>query len=151
MRRSISLQWYLDGYNLVEPQPVLVSKGCSSHQEGTQGKQRLPEKFHVARAGSEPQEILLHRDIDMEAWQMQDKQQDPGAAVAQGSSLVVRMFVPLWLVYATNLPIGVVVGGHSAAAPKHGGQGGGREHAWRHADCSQEQHPQSHGDKAKPA
>ncbi|KAL0023465.1 hypothetical protein WJX79_007519 [Trebouxia sp. C0005] len=66
-------------------------------------------------AGSEPQEILLHRDIDMEAWQMQDKQQDPGAAVAQGSSLVVRMFVPLWLVYATNLPIGVVKTEHMTA------------------------------------
>ncbi len=73
MRRSISLQFYPDGYDLVEPQPVLVSEGYSSHQAGTQGKQRLPEKFHVARAGSEPQEIFLDRDIDMEAWQMQDK------------------------------------------------------------------------------
>jgi len=73
MRRSISLQFYPDGYDLVEPQPVLVSDGYSSHQAGTQGKQRLPEKFHVARAGCEPQEIFLDRDIDMEAWQMQDK------------------------------------------------------------------------------
>ena len=73
MRRSISLQFYPDGYDLVEPQPVLVSDGYSSHQAGTQGKQRLPEKFHVARAGGEPQEIFLDRDIDMEAWQMQDK------------------------------------------------------------------------------
>ncbi|DBB13347.1 TPA: hypothetical protein ACH3X3_005082 [Trebouxia sp. C0006] len=109
MRRSISLQVYPDGYDLVEPQPVLVSEGYSSHQAGTQGKQRLPEKFHVARAGSEPQEIFLDRDIDMEAWQMQDKQLDPGAAVARGSPLLVRMFVPLWLVNATNLPIGAVV------------------------------------------
>jgi len=40
-------------------------------------------------------------------------------------------------------------GGHSATAPEQGGQGGGREHTWRHADCSQEQHPQSHGNKAQ--
>ncbi|DBB13387.1 TPA: hypothetical protein ACH3X3_005120 [Trebouxia sp. C0006] len=73
IRRSISLQFYPDGYDLVEPQPVLVSEGYSSHQAGTQGKQWLPEKLHVARAGSEPQEIFLDRDIDMEAWQMQDK------------------------------------------------------------------------------
>ncbi len=59
MRRSISLQFYPDGYDLVEPHPVLVSEGYSSHPDGTQGKQRLPEKFHVARAGSEPQEICL--------------------------------------------------------------------------------------------
>ncbi len=73
MRRSISLQFYPDGYDLVEPQPALVSEGYSSHQAGTQGKQRLPEKFYVARAGSQPQEIFLDEDMDMEAWQMQDK------------------------------------------------------------------------------
>ncbi|KAL3132004.1 hypothetical protein ABBQ32_14227 [Trebouxia sp. C0010 RCD-2024] len=109
MRRTVSLQFYPDGYDLVEPQPVLVSEGYSSHQAGVQGRQKLPDKFHVARAGSEPQEIFLDRDIDMEAWQMNDKQLDPGAAVARGSPLLVRMFVPLWLVNATNLPIGAVV------------------------------------------
>ena len=31
-------------------------------------------------------------------------------------------------------------GGHPAAAPKQGGKRGCREHTWRHADCSQEQH-----------
>lgn len=73
MRRTISLQFYPDGYDLVEPQPVLVSEGYSSNQAGVQGRQKLPDKFHVARAGSEPQEIFLDRDIDMEAWQMNDK------------------------------------------------------------------------------
>ncbi|KAL0026185.1 hypothetical protein WJX79_010473 [Trebouxia sp. C0005] len=41
-----------DGFDLEEPQRVLVSEGYSSRQAGTQGKQRLPDKFHVARAGS---------------------------------------------------------------------------------------------------
>ena len=40
-------------------------------------------------------------------------------------------------------------GGHSATAPKQGGQRGWRKHTWRHADCSQEQRAQSHGDKAQ--
>jgi len=40
-------------------------------------------------------------------------------------------------------------GGHSAAAPEQGGQRGWRKHTWWHADCSQEQRPQSHGDKAQ--
>ncbi|KAL0043262.1 hypothetical protein WJX82_007274 [Trebouxia sp. C0006] len=40
---------------------------------------------------------------------MQDKQLDPAAAVARGSPLLVRMFVPLWLVNATNLPMRAVV------------------------------------------
>ncbi len=52
---------------------MVVSEGYSSHQAGTQGKQRLPEKFYVVRAGSKPQKIFLDEDMDMEAWQMQDK------------------------------------------------------------------------------
>ncbi|DBA67781.1 TPA: hypothetical protein ACH3X2_001215 [Trebouxia sp. C0005] len=47
-------------------QLVLVSESYSSHQAGTQGKQGLPEKFLMARAA-------LNRDIDMEAWQIQNK------------------------------------------------------------------------------
>ena len=53
MRRSISLQFYPDGYDLVEPQPVVVSESYSSHQAGTQGKQRLPEKFQGWQRASE--------------------------------------------------------------------------------------------------
>ena len=73
MRRSISMQFYPDGYDLVEPQPVLVSEGYSSHQAGTQGRQKLPDKFHVVRAGAEPQEIFMDRDIAMEAWGKDEK------------------------------------------------------------------------------
>lgn len=37
------------------------------------------------------------------------QQLDPGAAVARGSPLLVRMLVPLWLVNATSLPIAAIV------------------------------------------
>ena len=73
MRRTVSLQFYPDGYELVEPQPVLISQGYSSSQAGVQGRQKLPEVFRVQRSGGEPQEIFLDREIDMEAWQMNDK------------------------------------------------------------------------------
>ena len=73
MRRTVSLQFYPDSYELVEPQPVLISQGYSSSQAGVQGRQKLPEVFRVQRSGGEPQEIFLDRDIDMEAWQMNDK------------------------------------------------------------------------------
>lgn len=73
MRRTVSLQFYPDGYELVEPQPVLISQGYSSHQAGVQGRQKLPEVFRVQRGGGEPQEIFLDREIDMEAWQINDK------------------------------------------------------------------------------
>ena len=43
MHRSISIQFYPDDYNLVEPQPVLVSEGYSSHHAGTQGNEAARE------------------------------------------------------------------------------------------------------------
>lgn len=63
------------------------------------------------------------------------QQLDPGAAVARGSPLLVRMFVPLWLVNATNLPIGAVVVATQPPAqnkdskPEEGGMYGGLETA----------------------
>ena len=82
MRRTVSLQFYPDGYELVEPQPVLISQGYSSSQAGVQGRQKLPEVFRVQRSGGEPQKIFLDRDIGMEAWQMNDK-----VSVASGASV----------------------------------------------------------------
>ena len=52
MRRSISLQFYPDGYNLVEPQPVVVKEGYYSHQAGTQGKQSLRSSMWLGLAVS---------------------------------------------------------------------------------------------------
>lgn len=63
------------------------------------------------------------------------QQLDPGAAVARGSPLLVRMFVPLWLVNATNLPIGAVVVATQPPQqskdpkPEEGGMYGGLETA----------------------
>ena len=82
MRRTISLQFYPDGYDLVEPQPVLVSQGYSSQQAGLQGRQTPPVKLHVVRAGGGageggPQEIFMVRGIDG-ACQTNDQVRCPG-------------------------------------------------------------------------
>ena len=42
---------------------------------------------------------------------------DPGAAVALGAPLLVRMFVPLWVVNATPLPVAAWVVPIQAPAP----------------------------------
>lgn len=53
------------------------------------------------------------------------QQLDPGAAVARGSPLLVRMLVPLWMVNATSLPIAaIVVATQAPPKPKEGGAGG---------------------------
>ena len=39
----------------------------------------------------------------------QEEELDPGAAVARGSPMLVRLYVPLWLVNATTLPVAAQV------------------------------------------
>lgn len=47
---------------------------------------------------------LLWQDGEAE-----EKAKDPGAAVALGAALLVRLLVPAWVVNATMLPISAVV------------------------------------------
>lgn len=39
----------------------------------------------------------------------EEKERDPGAAVALGAALLVRLLVPAWVVNATPLPISAIV------------------------------------------
>lgn len=40
---------------------------------------------------------------------IQDEDLDPGAVVARGTPIQVRIYVPLWLVNATTLPLSALV------------------------------------------
>lgn len=62
MRRQVLLQFYPDGYEWAEDNPVLISEGYSSHSAGVDGTQELPSKFRVARGGTQ-QHIYINREI----------------------------------------------------------------------------------------
>lgn len=40
---------------------------------------------------------------------MQDENLDPGDVVARGTPILVRIYVPLWIVNATTLPLSALV------------------------------------------
>ncbi|KAK9827173.1 hypothetical protein WJX74_009221 [Apatococcus lobatus] len=110
MRRNVSLQFYPDGYELVEAEPTIISEGYSSHKAGVDGT-KLPDKFLIQKTnGSEPPlGILLERDIDVESSLLDKRKLEPAAAVALGSSMKVRMYVPLWISNATDQLISAAV------------------------------------------
>lgn len=62
MRRQVRLQFYPDGYEWAEEEPLLISEGHSSHAAGALGAQELPTKFSVARSGMK-QDVFLTRQI----------------------------------------------------------------------------------------
>ena len=69
---------------------------------------------------------------------LQQHQLDPGAAVAMGAPLLVRMFVPLWLVNATNLPVAaVVVATQPPPRPKEAAEGSAQGGLQQAADSAQ--------------
>ena len=52
--------------------------------------------FHVVREATDD-------------WRVQEGDLDPGAAIAMGSPVLVRLSVPLWIVNATTLPVTALV------------------------------------------
>lgn len=153
MRRSVALQFWPDGYEWAEKEPVTLAEGFSGHAAGVDTRQALPQSFRV-RHGQAAQGIFLAREIT-NAWALEqkvsppaldycngidtrsqheltihqmdcrvqqqrdivtlqevegdEKEADPGAAVALGAALLVRLLVPAWVVNATPLPISAVV------------------------------------------
>ncbi|KAK9815130.1 hypothetical protein WJX73_008307 [Symbiochloris irregularis] len=108
----VSLQFYPEGYEWAEAEPLPLWYGTSSDQAGAYHDDELPDSFNVTpvSGGSRsPQLILLHREVDMDAWVLEanDDYRSPGLAVAAGLPLEVRLLVPLWVVNSTALPIGV--------------------------------------------
>jgi hypothetical protein len=48
-------------------------------------------------------------DLFWQDGEAEEKAKDPGAAVALGAALLVRLLVPAWVVNATSLPISAIV------------------------------------------
>ena len=80
MRRVVSLSFYPQGYEWVDPAPAVVSEG---HSGRGRGKQQLPDRFRLVRPGSSlPVEVFLHRTVELGSWLL-------GAKVGGGGGWVV--------------------------------------------------------------
>ena len=68
--------------------------------------------WHVNATFSAPASCVVACKVSNLLWQdgeAEEKAKDPGAAVALGAALLVRLLVPAWVVNATMLPISAIV------------------------------------------
>lgn len=100
MRSTVALSFYPEDCEFNESMPVTISKGHSEHAAGVTGKQKLPASFRVSKNGNITR-VMLERELDVGA-SLYEEKLDPGAAVAMGYPLEVRIYVPLWVVNITQ-------------------------------------------------
>ena len=96
-RHAVRLQFYPDGYEWTDAEPVLISQGFSGTQAGLGGAQQLPDKFRVTRSTGHdaPQDIFINREIDMESWLFADKVREEcdRSCLSQAISLLAHNIV----------------------------------------------------------
>lgn len=101
MRSNVALSFYPEDCEFGEPMPVTISRGYSERAAGVTGKQDLPVNFRISKNGNVTH-VMLERELDVGA-SLHEKKLDPGAAVAMGYPLAVRIYVPLWVVNITQV------------------------------------------------
>ncbi|GMH39652.1 hypothetical protein BSKO_07550 [Bryopsis sp. KO-2023] len=142
MRKEVALSFYPTDRDFQEEAPITISRGYSEQAAGVSGHQNLPPNFRVSKQGNVAR-VMLERELDVGVSQREEKL-DPGAAVAMGYPLVLRMYVPLWVVNNTEVPINLgIVGirpGDVKVEPDLDGNGGTDVNSIKFVTTFPEQH-----------
>jgi hypothetical protein len=112
VRQTVSLRFVPLGYQWASRGAVTLSSGYSSHTAGIGGPKTLPETFALANPNTK---VALQVHVERELHQLElqtasedrtaDYGLDPGAELAMGRSLLVRVYVPIWVVNFTAVLI----------------------------------------------
>lgn len=106
-RKEIGLIFTPEGYHFKEQNSVTLSFGFSQYSAGVEGPQRLPDSFRVDSVNGNEAWIMIHRVID--SGDLNSSYQDPGAAVALGVRMDCQLYVPLWIINRTLVPVEAVL------------------------------------------
>ena len=122
-RAELGLTLDPDGYEWAQVAPVTLAAGVAADDAGVARPADLPSRLRVRRPGAAPVDLLLTRDIDADAWALDDDP-DVGAAAAAGAPLVARVAAAAALFNAGPLPLVAALvphprpGGGSSAPPR---------------------------------
>ncbi len=108
VRQEVACKFVPSGYQWVERGPIALSRGYASPTAGVGGPQALPETFPLTSANTRTP-LQMHIERELCATQLtagaDAAAADPGAELALGRSLLVRVYVPFWVVNFTEVLI----------------------------------------------
>jgi hypothetical protein len=102
---QVSIKFVPAGYQWSSPTATMLSAGYSSPSAGVGGPQMLPAHMSLANPNTKTAlRVHIERELDMV---MEDatKELDPGAEIAMGCPMLVRLFVPFWVLNLTQMLI----------------------------------------------
>eukprot|EP00210_Caulerpa_lentillifera_P006209 g5933.t1 len=102
-RKEITLVFSPEGYRFNNQKPVTLSFGFSQYSAGVSGPPQLPGSFQVDSENGDSAWIMIHRVLDSGV--LQQKHKDPGAAVSLGFRMDCQLYVPLWIINHTSVPV----------------------------------------------
>ena len=117
-RRALGLTLHPDGYEWASLAPAPLADGVAADDAGVGAPPPLPRCVRVRRAGGgDPVDLRVDRDVDADAWALDDDP-DVGGAAAAGAPLVVRVAPVAILRNDGPLPVvAALVPGRPLAAP----------------------------------
>eukprot|EP00892_Ulva_mutabilis_P007576 jgi/Ulvmu1/5190/UM021_0207.1 len=105
VRTQVSLKFVPLGYQWSSPTAATLSAGYSSPSAGVGGHQALPTTLPLSNGNTKTTlHVHIERELDMLLDDdQQSKDPDPGAEIAMGCSMLVRIFVPYWVLNLTQV------------------------------------------------
>lgn len=102
---QVSLKFVPIGYQWSSPTAAMLSAGYSSPSAGVGGHQALPTTLPLSNANTKTTlHVHIERELDLFLEEDQlARDLDPGAEIAMGCSMLVRLFVPYWVLNLTQV------------------------------------------------
>ena len=112
---QVSIKFVPVGYQWSSPTATMLSAGYSSPSAGVGGPQMLPAHMSLANPNTKTAlRVHIERELDMFA-EDDSQELDPGAEIAMGCPMLVRLFVPFWVLNLTQVLISTALVERAAA------------------------------------
>jgi hypothetical protein len=119
VRRQTGLMFVPRGYQWHTKYPLVLSFGYSSHSAGVGTPKMMPSTFALSNANTKVP-LLVHVERELVNGPTSSEQpgrSDPGAELAVGNRMLVRVHVPLWVLNLTQTLVSVAISERAKSGP----------------------------------